>query len=172
MKNLGLIFIAFIGITILTSHRDRTYAESGWVRHEKLGVLDVDSKPVTLFPIEKIEPLEVLIDALIIVESQGDDSAVGDKHLSSPSIGVLQIRPIMVREVNRILKIEGVEKRFTLKDRWSKEKSIEMFMIWQDYHHSDSDFESIARSWNGGSKGPENPRTLKYWEKVKQELEK
>ena len=39
----------------------------------------------------------------------------------------------MVREVNRILAILGDDKRYTNKDRYSRVKSIEMFIIWRDY---------------------------------------
>lgn len=128
----------------------------------------------------KIEPKEVqivqtedmLIEAMIQVESRGNDSAIGDKHLvGEEAVGALQIRPIMVREVNRILKLSGSEMRFKLKDRFSREKSIEMFLIWKEHHHSDSDFEKIARNWNGGPSGFKKSRTEKYWEKVEAELE-
>lgn len=112
------------------------------------------------------------INALIQVESRGRDSIIGDKHLvGNEAVGALQIRPIMVREVNRILKIKKSDKRFKLKDRFSREKSIEMFMIWKNYHHSDDEFETIARNWNGGPKGYKSSRTEKYWVKVQQELD-
>lgn len=112
------------------------------------------------------------IDALIQVESRGRDSVIGDKHIKGgEAVGALQIRPIMVREVNRILKIQKNDKRFKLKDRFSREKSIEMFLIWKDYHHSDDNLQTIARNWNGGPKGYKNPRTEKYWLKVQQELD-
>ena len=114
-----------------------------------------------------------LVTALIHVESRGNDSAIGDRHLvGNEAIGVLQIRPIMVREVNRILKIQKNDKRFTLKDRFEREKSIEMFYIWKNYHHKDSEPEIIARNWNGGPKGYKNNRTVKYWNKVEQQLNK
>ena len=76
----------------------------------------------------------------------------------------------MVREVNRICKKKGLKERFTLKDRFDREKSIHMFMIWKGYYHKDNNFEAIARSWNGGPRGPKSNRTLKYWEKVEQQL--
>jgi len=124
---------------------------------------------------KEIKPIideDDLIDALIQVESRGNDSAVGDRHLvGNEAIGALQIRPIMVREVNRILKIKKSEKRFKMSDRWDREKTIEMFLIWKDFHHSNDDFETIARNWNGGPKGFKNPRTKKYWAKVQQELD-
>ena len=120
-----------------------------------------------------IEPvIDKLITALIQVESMGNDSAVGDTHLSEPSVGVLQIRPIMVREVNRILKKQKSSKRYKRKDRFNRNKSIEMFIIWKNYHHPEGGFETIARNWNGGPRGYKNPRTEHYWAKVQLELNK
>ena len=113
-----------------------------------------------------------LIEALIQVESGGKEDCVGDIHLIVPSIGVLQIRPIMVREVNRILKIQGKDKRYKNKDRYSRVKSIEMFIIWRDYHHKDDSDEVISRCWNGGPKGYKRKKTLHYWNKVQKALKK
>ena len=145
------------------------------VANKRTTIEKVELEPKPIEPVlvdEEIEVPEIydLVHALIIVESQGNDSAVGDTHLGSPSIGVLQIRPIMVREVNRILKLKGTEHRYKMSDRWDREKSIEMFLIWKEFHHDDSDYEAIARSWNGGPKGPKNPRTYNYWKKVEQQL--
>ena len=120
--------------------------------------------------IEK-RPIEPLVNALIQVESRGNSQAVGDTHLDSPSIGLLQIRPIMVREVNRILKLKGIDYKYKLSDRKDSTKSVEMFYIWYEFHHKDDDFETIARSWNGGSNGPKLKATEHYWNKVKVELE-
>ena len=112
-----------------------------------------------------------LLNALIFVESRGNDSAVGDRHLvGNEAVGALQIRPIMVREVNRICKIIGSHQRFTLKDRFDRDKSIHMFMIWKEFHHRDSSPEKIARNWNGGPKGYKVSRTEKYWLKVEKQL--
>jgi hypothetical protein len=133
--------------------------------------IEIEPKPIQPISVVEIEPLEILIDAMIIVESQGNDSAIGDKHLGSNyAVGALQIRPIMVKEVNRILKLKGDEHRFQLKDRYNREKSIRMFMIWKEFHHSDSDYEEIARSWNGGPNGPKKSRTYNYWKKVENQL--
>tara|TARA_R110000744_G_C19066066_1_gene529552 strand:- start:89 stop:559 length:471 start_codon:yes stop_codon:yes gene_type:complete len=123
-------------------------------------------QPIVIAP----KPIDNLISALIHVESRGIDSAIGDKHLGEPSIGVLQIRPIMVREVNRICKKLGLKQRFTLKDRFDRQKSIHMFTIWKGYHHKDDNFEAIARSWNGGPRWRKIKRTEKYWDKVEKQL--
>ena len=133
--------------------------------------LELEVKPIKEMVVElpKVDENE-LLKALIIVESQGNDSAIGDTHLGEPSVGVLQIRPIMVREVNRILKLKKTEVRFKLKDRFDRDKSIEMFTIWKEFHHKDSDFETIARNWNGGPNGYKRSSTLHYWKKVENEL--
>ena len=121
--------------------------------------------------VQMVIPEHDLVSALILVESRGNDSAIGDRHLvGNEAVGALQIRPIMVREVNRILKIQKSDKRFTLKDRYDREKTIEMFYVWKNFHHKDSDFETIARNWNGGPRGYRSSRTLKYWNKVQKEL--
>lgn len=132
-------------------------------------------EPVKVEP-KEIQPVVVpeintLVNAIIYVESRGNDSAIGDRHIKGgEAVGALQIRPIMVREVNRILRIQKSDDRFNLKDRFSREKSIEMFLVWKDYHHPNGGFEEIARTWNGGPRGLKNSRTEKYWIKVQQQL--
>ena len=136
---------------------------------ESITILEPNPIKEIVVEIPQIDEFE-LVNALIHIESRGNDSAIGDTHLGEPSIGVLQIRPIMVREINRILKLKGTKHRFKLKDRFSREKSIEMFLIWKEFHHKDSDYEEIARSWNGGPNGPKNQKTYNYWKKVEQQL--
>jgi len=128
----------------------------------------IELKPKNIQPIIKDGDL---LTALIFVESRGNDSAIGDRHLvGNEAVGALQIRPIMVREVNRILKIQGKTERFDLKDRFDRQQSICMFMVWKNYHHKDSEPEVIARNWNGGPKGYKVSRTEKYWLKVQKQL--
>ena len=105
-----------------------------------------------------------LIAAIIQVESGGDTLAYNSKE---DAVGCLQIRPIMVREVNRLLGKDS----FTLSDRWSKVKSIQMFNILRSHLKGASD-EQIARVWNGGYNGKNNPKTLGYWKKVRKQFKK
>lgn len=138
-------------------------------------VEDCLPEPIEIKQIEIEEETKTdnrLVEALIQVESRGNDSCIGDRHLIIPSVGCLQIRPIMVKEVNRILTILGDDKRYKNKDRYSRVKSIEMFYIWKNYHHKDDSDEVIARSWNGGGKGPYRKSTLRYWKKVQKALKK
>ena len=113
--------------------------------------------------------VEPLIQAMIMVESEGNDSAY---HKGEKAAGCLQIRPIMVREVNRILDIQNSELEYTLEDRWSREKSIEMFHIVNGYHNKNSTYEEIARAWNGGPNWFKKSLTKRYWKRVQKQLKK
>ena len=123
-------------------------------------------KPIKIKKVNRV-PHKIVI-GMIQVESNGNDSAY---NKFEDAVGCLQIRPIMVREVNRILKKKGEKYRFKMKDRWNREKSLEMFWVWKDYHHSNSTDEVIARNWNGGPNGYNKKSTEKYWEKVSISLE-
>ena len=124
--------------------------------------------------VESIKPIKVkviesdIVLALIDVESAGNDSAYNS---SEDAVGCLQIRPIMIREVNRVLKKLDEDRRFEMKDRWDRSKSIEIFTIWRTYHHPDSDNQTISRNWNGGPDGYKKESTVKYWKKVKGRLD-
>jgi len=111
-------------------------------------------------PVEQPIAIDTLLNAVMAVESNFDTMAYNSKE---NAVGCLQIRPIMVREVNRLLG----EDKYTLKDRWSKAKSIEMFNVIRSHLKGASD-EQIARTWNGGYNGKNIPETLQYWIKVKQ----
>jgi len=125
-------------------------------------------KPKDIQPVIEVGEL---VNALIFIESSGNDSAIGDRHLvGNEAVGALQIRPIMVREVNRICRILGSQQHFALKDRFDRDKSIHMFFIWREYHHKNDSDEVIARNWNGGPRGYKIKRTEKYWLKVAKQL--
>jgi hypothetical protein len=114
----------------------------------------------------KIKPL---IEAMILVESGGNDSAYCKKE---EAVGCLQIRPIMLKECNRVLELQNSNKRYKLHDRWSREKSIEIFHIINQFHNKEATHEEIARFWNGGPKWSDKSGTKRYWSKVKRKLKK
>ena len=122
---------------------------------------------VTAEPSEEV-PIEFLIDAMIYVESKNNPNAIGD---GGRAVGVLQIWPIMVRDVNRILRRRGISDGYTYDDRYSRDKSIEMFHIWKSYYHPYSSYEKIARCWNGGPSGYRRSSTNNYWYKVNNRIE-
>ena len=103
-----------------------------------------------------------LIAAIIQVESGGDTLAYNSKE---DAVGCLQIRPIMVREVNRLVGKDS----FTLYDRWSKAKSIQMFNVIRSHTNNPTD-EKLARNWNGGYTGHKKQSTIKYWQKVRNKI--
>lgn len=116
---------------------------------------------------------DTLIAAIIHVESRGNDSAVGD---NGKAVGCLQIHPIMVREVNRLLAKYDIPTTYTLEDRYSRDKSIEMFNIVSEEYYCCEDYtfmeyaEIVARRWNGGPRGDKKRSTIKYWDKVTKQL--
>jgi hypothetical protein len=132
-------------------------------------------REVTIIKIEPIEikelPIELpkedlIVKAIIFVESSGNDSAYCKLE---DAVGCLQIRRVMVREVNRILKKQGKSKRYKLNDRWKRDESVEMFNIYIAYYDLVTP-EDIARAWNGGPRGGLKNATISYWNKVKKEL--
>ena len=103
--------------TVLISILLLPFITSNSNRAEILVKKRIKVETVTEVQPKKIKKLDIennLIPAMIQVESLGNDSAIGDTHLvGNEAVGALQIRPIMIREVNRILKIQKLEKRFT-----------------------------------------------------------
>ena len=85
------------------------------------------------------------------------------------AVGCLQIRRCMVDDINRILEIKNLPLRFTYNDRWSREKSIQMFEIYRKYYNLNT-YEKIARCWNGGPNGLYKSTTTDYWNKVKTKI--
>lgn len=113
-----------------------------------------------------------LIEAVIYIESRGDSLAYNTKE---KAVGVLQIRPIMLREVNRVLRKNKVPGKYVLQDRYNREKSIEMFEIMAEQVNQDGlsqmqFFEIVSRRWNGGRRGDKKKATIKYWERIKNQL--
>lgn len=167
MKRNPLLISIFLLPFIISGGGNRSSFDNASRERKKIiAVTKIEPKAI-----EQISVKNNLIPAMIQVESLGNDSAIGDKHLvGNEAVGALQIRPIMLREVNRILKIQKSNKRYSKKDRYDREKSIEMFMVWKNYHHPDGGFETIARNWNGGPRGYKNKRTEHYWIKIQNEL--
>lgn len=104
-----------------------------------------------------LDDWEILQMAMMKTESGFDPSAVG----SSNDRGVLQITPIYVKEVNRLLG----EDRYTHDDAFSVTKSIEMFNIMQSRKNPRND---MARAMNGHNPGGS---TIGYPKKIKDNIE-
>lgn len=113
---------------------------------------------------------EILISALIIVESGGNDNAIGD---NGKAFGPLQIHQVMVDDVNRI-----AGANYSHKDAFNRKNSIDMLRIFTTHYVNEArlgrkpTMEDVARCWNGGPNGYRKAATARYWEKVKQQLER
>lgn len=83
---------------------------------------------------------DAFIEALIWIESEDNPNAVGNND----DVGVLQITPILLEEVNRLLGDEV----YTLEDRYDREKSIEMFNIVQKHHNPKRNIHLALKIWN------------------------
>lgn len=102
-----------------------------------------------------------VINAIIQVESKGNANA-----RSKDCVGVMQIRPLLVRDVNEYLKMKGSSKRYTLNDRLNAEKSKEMFILYQKRYNPTNNVDKAIRMWNGGPYYSET-KTNGYLKKVK-----
>jgi len=131
---------------------------------------------IAMTPFKKGEILkDVLYSSIVWVESKGNANAKS----RDGSVGIIQIKPVMVKEVNRICKIQGLDKKFTLADRNNTAKSAEMFWIYQEFYNPDLNLDSLskedmavlARKWNGGPKGHMKRATKKYWKKVSKRVD-
>lgn len=75
-----------------------------------------------------------LLDAIVETESEGNPGAFNE---STNAAGILQITPIYVAEVNRLLG----EERYTLDDRYDIQKSVEMYCVYQYHKNPQKDIE-------------------------------
>lgn len=82
---------------------------------------------------------DLFLKALILVESEGNPNVVG----KSNDVGILQITPIYVKEVNRIS-----NSNYTLEDRYSIKKSLEMFNIMQNHYNPNHDINRAIKLHN------------------------
>ena len=101
-----------------------------------------------------------VMDAIIQVESSGNRHAKNGNQ-----VGAMQITPILVKDCNNILKQRKSKKRYSLEDRFSIEKSKEMFLIIQSWYNPHNNVEKAIRSWNGGAKYSVRG-TQRYYERV------
>ena len=105
----------------------------------------------------------LLLSALIQIESGGNDHARG-RH---GELGALQIRPIMVRDVNRIMGTHYTYAQVT-------NRATAMFIAQSYLAHYGRNLsdESLARLWQGGPRGAKKSSTRAYARRVMRELDR
>ena len=161
-KQISDLIYFLLGVALLTAYCSVGNGES--VREEKPQVYN---RPTTS-QVKVTKPTKVktvkthkattaskwarTLESLVLVESGGDPTA---RNTATDAVGILQIRPMYVNEVNRIVG----EQRYTLSDRYSVKKSIEMFQIIQEYYNPQHSIEKAIQLHNPTA-------TLNYHDKV------
>lgn len=114
----------------------------------------------------------LLLQALIAVESHGNDKAVGDFVNGVPTaFGCLQISAKVVIDVNRI-----TGSHFATHDVFDRPTAVKICLVYLNYYGGQlgraPTTEDFARLWNGGPQGPFKGSTDTYWFKVKAQLDR
>lgn len=78
------------------------------------------------------------------------------------AIGISQIRPIMIKEVNRLLG----ENKYSHEQAWNDSLSFCIFKDYQSIVNPSYDLEIGARLWNGGIYGMNKQSTIIYYQKI------
>ena len=99
----------------------------------------------------------LFIQSIIHIESKSNPLAIGRTN----DAGILQITPICVKEANRILGYA----RFTLEDRFSHKKSVEIFNIIQSHYNPAFNYRTACKIWNPGAGKSYTEKVLKEYEK-------
>lgn len=105
----------------------------------------------------------LLLSALIQIESGGNDHAKG-RH---GELGALQIKPILVRDVNRIMGTHYAHQQVT-----NRAVSTFIATAYLSHYGKNLSDESLARIWQGGPVGHKKSSTRAYARRVMRELER
>lgn len=103
-----------------------------------------------------------LISALIIVESSGNDQAIGD---NGRALGPLQIHRGVVLDVNRIT---GSNYRHS--EMTNRAAARAVCQAYLEHYGKGKTLEQQARIWNGGPTGDRKQATVAYWRRVQKAI--
>jgi ABC-type Mn2+/Zn2+ transport system ATPase subunit len=110
-----------------------------------------------------------IILAILVIESGGNDLAVGDNGMS---LGCLQLTEAYVQDASEHANIDWVHN-----DAFNRQKSIDIFNAYMSRYATPKRLgrpvtvEDIVRIHNGGPNGYKKQTTKKYWQKVKKLLD-
>jgi soluble lytic murein transglycosylase-like protein len=105
----------------------------------------------------------LLLSALIQIESHGNDHARGHHG----ELGALQIRPIMVRDVNRLMGTSYTHQQVT-----NRATAVFIANAYFAHYGRNLSDESLARLWQGGPRGAKKSSTRLYGKRVMRELDR
>ena len=98
-------------------------------------------KEIVFIYTEEVDDWNLLIEAIIRVESNGNDSIVNHKNAG----GCLQLTPIYIAEANHIIGKKGY---YSVDDRFDRHKSIEIFKVVNGFHNPEKDFSRAIKLHN------------------------
>lgn len=105
-----------------------------------------------------------LLAALILVESNGNPSAIGD---NGRAVGILQITEACVMDVNRLC---GTNFKWPADCLDPETSKVICALYLAKRGGGNASDERLARCWNGGPRGHLKSKTLPYWRKVQSAL--
>lgn len=123
-----VVIIVFLGTMLFQNTSQKVREES------------INLEESSFNPNSEMSEWQIFTLAIIDVESGSNPNAIGKRD----DVGILQITPIYVDEVNRIQS----RTRFTLEDRFDIEKSLDMFGIMNYYKNPDMCVEEAIRIHN------------------------
>lgn len=113
---------------------------------------------------------DYILSGILEVESRNGTILTGN---DTTCVGVLQIRCILVDDVNRIVKKCKLRySKFTYNDRNNRRKSIQMYYIYQMYYNPKYDFKRAVNIWCSGPNYNINKGKDEYMYKVIKEIMK
>ena len=118
--------------------------------------------------------LGLLLQAIAMVESGGNDEAIGDRHLRQKAYGAYQIRQPVCDDYNQA---HGT--KYRAEEMLGNRKLSEKICRWYINHYATAKRlgrpptdEDRARIWNGGPNGWKRSSTKSYWRQVAKQLKK
>ncbi len=107
---------------------------------------------------------EMLLAAMIMVESSGRDDVFGD---NGQAAGCLQIHACVVEDVNRVY---GTQYRWP-DDCLNRDRATAICRLYlRHYAGANASMERLVRIWNGGPRGHHKKSTKQYWRRVQAKM--
>ena len=111
----------------------------GMILQERMDKEEIVEEEELVFQ-DTLDDWTTLQMAIVMTESKFNPRAIG----ATSDWGVLQITPIYVKEVNRILK----EEKYNHEDAFDIEKSFEMFEVMQQHYNPTKDLDKAIKYHN------------------------
>ena len=129
--------------------------------------LSVGGTDLTTLDVKR-EEIRPLLNALAVVESNNNDDAIGD---AGKAIGRYQIWEIYWHDALEFCPSLKGEYQDVKSQEYAERVITAYLMRYAKGAVESKDFERLARIHNGGPKGYKKKATLKYWNRVRKNLE-